>query len=167
MSFRIAGVRFTVAQHVETLTNSIFYSSLIVYINHTCKQDSVPGECVPPACWLCFVVSGGYPPAGHTHPPDIPTPTPLKRPGTRDTNRKDIGYPPPRQTDTCKNITFPQLRLLAVIIGKRYCLPSERSVNLLGLGTWKCMLPLLNCMTVTTFFNQKVIGKVTFYIEKS
>ena len=35
-------------------------------------------------------------------------PPPWKRPGTRDT------YPPNRMTDTCENITFPQLRWLSL-----------------------------------------------------
>ena len=61
--------------------------------------------------------------------PDISTPpghTPQKGPGTRDTPpRKDLRtwdqryLPPCEQTDTCENITFPQLRLQAV---KSICL---------------------------------------------
>ena len=53
---------------------------------------------------------------GHTHPPDMPTPPghahpsghihpPQKGPGTRDAHPVMD-----RMTDTCENITFPQLR---------------------------------------------------------
>ena len=55
---------------------------------------------------------------GGIHPPDIPTPQ--KGPSTRDTHlpRKDMGPDTPTlrgQTDTCENITFPQLRWQGVI----------------------------------------------------
>ena len=76
----------------------------------------------------------------YLHPPDlgpeIPNP-PQRRPGTRDSHhlpsRKDLrpeipttqkGHGPQRyltprgQTDTCENITFPQLRLRAVMPGE-------------------------------------------------
>ena len=80
-----------------------------------CKQESIPVGCVPPA-----FVAGGlvpfYPLTQTRHPLPGPYPLPLRPdpPGTRP--HWDQIPPVNRLPDTCKNITFPKLRLRAVKI---------------------------------------------------
>ena len=117
------------------------------WANHFCKnisqQESIAVGSIPPACrqnpvvFQVLCLEGGYgldlSTFGHTHPygqtlpmdipieVDIPTPWTYppswKGPGSRDT------HPPctDRLTDTCENITFPQLRWSEVkkMVGKR------------------------------------------------
>ena len=69
---------------------------------------------------MCVFVSGGVSRGISTHPPGPRG----KLPGPRST-------PPPtvnRITDRCKNITFPQLRLQAVTILRRF-VPEELVVS--------------------------------------
>ena len=85
----------------------------------SCKQDSIPVGCLPPACqpyvfqWPLLDVStdkgrvcprsdvrwGG----GGTLPCDLSH------------DACDVTYQPREQTDACDNITFPKLRLRVVI----------------------------------------------------
>ena len=100
-------------------------------------QENIPVGCVLPTCQLCM----WWPPLG-VIPPDIPTPwtyplpygrnlgpsipppqkgpgtmdtqTPWRRPGTEDTPTHPLWTE--WLTDTCENITFPQLLLRTVKI---------------------------------------------------
>ena len=70
-----------------------------------------------PSPWTYPTHPQTYPPPGHTHPPGH---IPQKGPGTRDTQPPNPA-PSPSYEQTCENITFPQLRLLAVnIYRKKY-----------------------------------------------
>ena len=99
------------------------------------KQECIPVGCVPPAA---VAVRGGLhqapsradpqsrPPTGPGNTPDEAPPDqapPTSRPPAPGNRHRLPGSRPPppvnRITDTCKNITFPQLRLRAVIRHKR------------------------------------------------
>ena len=87
------------------------------------RQECIPVGCVPPtAVAVRGAISTRHsppsrsrtPPPWSMHPPDQAPPGP----GTpRDQTLREQAHPPVnRITDTCKNITFPQLRLRAVIM---------------------------------------------------
>ena len=83
------------------------------------QQESIPEGCVPPACQPYPMVSLDihiptplwiYPPPGHNHP--LSEGTWYQRYSLERT--RDQRYPPTPWTNTCENITFPQLRWRAV-----------------------------------------------------
>ena len=75
------------------------------------EQECIPVGCVPPAAAAVGGVSTRHP-HGSRHPPRPGTPpgadTPPEQASPREQNQ-----------DTCKNITFPQLRLRAVMMEER------------------------------------------------
>ena len=96
--------------------------------NMDSKQDCIPVECVPTAAVIFSPPDQrGHPPQTRHRPPrpDTPldqtsTPSPPSQEGAQERNP-----PPPqkkivdRMTDTCKNITFPILRMRSVIKQRR------------------------------------------------
>ena len=80
------------------------------------EQECIPVGCVPPTA---VAVGGGLhhaPPREQTTPDQAPPQTGTPREQTPPRSRHS---PVNRITDTCKNITFPQLRLRAVMMEER------------------------------------------------
>ena len=113
-------------QHYPRL--AMFALSACASANLQCteQEESIRIGCVAPTCqmYMCWSPLGVSSRGMGIHPLDIPIP--WKVPGTRDTHLplsgKDMEpgistYPlwTKWQTDTCENITFPQLLLRAVI----------------------------------------------------